>query len=469
LAISRTSLIQQTKAELQRRDFTKFKRALYKNYDHAPHLEALDRALERVSLYAETGGERGTYLLLVEMPPRHGKSLSVSRLYPAWHLGRNPNHRIMLVSYGAELAVKHSRFARAVLSSKPYPFQSVLDAGSHAANAWDIAGHEGGVDAIGVLGGATGKGANILICDDLIKNRSEAESKIIRDRTWDALNDDLLTRLEPGGAVIMFATRWHLDDPQGRMLKLLPSISEPIEHLCFPAIAHERDPLGRAPGDALWPARWPRERLEAIRDRMTDYSWGALYDQAPIAASGGLFKAINLPIIRYVPDCSRIVRFWDLAMSERTGADYTVGVKMGVQHNGRLVVLDVQRKRLEWDEVAPWIAQVALEDGPSVVIGFEQKGYMTRAGKKLATDTRLHNHSVFGYPKDTDKLTNALPFAARVGQQTVDVIEAWWNNDFLDELMSFPQGAHDDQVDAAAGAYEMLGHRPVTVETQRYA
>lgn len=471
--MDRDTLIREANAELRRRDFTEFKRALYRRYAHAPHLEALDRALERVSLYAETGGERGTYLLLVEMPPRHGKSLSVSRFFPPWHLGRNPEHRVMLVSYGADLAVKNSRYARSVVLSKVYrdTFDIELDASSRAANAWDIADSEGGVDAIGVLGGASGKGAHILICDDLIKNRSEAESPTIRDRTWDAINDDLLSRLEPGGAVIMFATRWHQDDPQGRMLKLITHTAQPgpVEHLCFPAIARESDPLGRAPGEALWPARFPASVLRATKDRMTAYSWGALYDQSPIAAEGGLFKAANFTIIHFVPECTQVARYWDLAMSEKTSADFTVGVKMGIQANGREVVLDVQRKQLEWDEVTRWMAEVALKDGPRVTIGFEKKGFMSRAGKALVADKRLHNFSVFGYPKDTDKLTNALPFAARVGQQVVDVVEAHWNDEFLDELMSFPRGANDDQVDAAAGAHEMLGRRPITAETQRWA
>jgi predicted phage terminase large subunit-like protein len=429
---------------------------------HADHLEALDRALERVSLYAETGGQRGTYMLLVEMPPRHGKSLTASKMFPAWHLGRCPEQRVMLVSYGQTLATKNSRAARGVLASKPYGdiFRKVaLDRSSRSVEAWDLEAHEGGTDAMGVLGGATGKGANVLVCDDLLKNRADAESELVRDRTWDALTDDLLTRLEPGGAVVMFATRWQQDDPQGRMLRLVAEKpqSGPVEHLCFRALAGENDPLARAPGEALWPERYPAEALVAIRDRMTAYSWTALYDQSPIAAAGGLFKADNFTVIGFYPLCDQVVRFWDLAMSERTSADYTVGVKMGMQPNGRPAVLDVQRAQKDWDDVPGFMAEVALKDGPGCTIGFEQKGYMSRAGKALVSDERLHGYSVFGYPKDTDKVTNALPFAARVGQKVVDVVQAFWNDEFLDELMSFPRGAHDDQVDAAAGAYEMLG------------
>jgi predicted phage terminase large subunit-like protein len=459
--VPKTQLIEAARSELARRHFTAFKSHLYKRYQHPLHLEHLDAALMGVSRYAATGGAEGIYMLIAEMPPRHGKTLTASRFFPAWHLGNHPDHRIMLVSYGASLAQKNSRAARSLIASERYAalFGVTLDPASRAVDAWDLAHHEGGTDALGVLGGATGKGAHILIADDLIKNRQEAESEIIRNRTWEALQDDLLTRLEPGGAVVMFATRWHLDDPIGRMLRLIAEKppAGPVVHLRFPALAEDGDPLGRAPGAALWPERYPAPVLRAIRDRMTAYSWNALYQQTPIAAAGGMFKAENFTTIRFVPACTQVVRFWDLAMSERTHADYTVGVKMGLQDNGRTVVLDVVRRQLEWDHVPALMADTALADGPEVQVGFEEKGYMSRAGQALAADHRLHHFGIFGYPKDKDKVTNALPFAARVGLKMVDLVEAHWNNDFLDELMSFPLGAHDDQVDAAAGAYEMLG------------
>jgi predicted phage terminase large subunit-like protein len=151
------------------------------------------------------------------------------------------------------------------------------------------------------------------------------------------------------------------------------------------------------------------------------------------------------------------VRFWDLAMSEKTSADYTVGVKMGLQTNGRIVILDVERHQIEWDNVTPLVARVALEDGSDVLIGLEEKGYMSRAVQQLIIDPRLHHYGIWGYPKDKDKLTNALPFAARVGAEMVDIVDSYFTDTFLDEVCSFPLAANDDQVDAASGAYEMLG------------
>lgn len=446
----------------ERDDLTVFKRHVYRRYQHALHLDRLDRALERVTRYTETGGREGTWLLIVATPPRHGKSFTVSQCYPAWHLGRNPDHRIMLVSYGQTLANKNSRFARNIVRSAAYReiFDVELDPSSRAVEGWNIAGHEGGCDALGVLGSATGKGAHILACDDLLKNRQEAESLTIRQRVWDALNDDLLSRLEPGGAVILMATRWHQDDPTGRMLKLLADDAKrsgPVEYLRLPALAEENDPLGRAPGAALWPERYSVADLHAIRERSGPYSWAALYQQRPTPAEGGIFKRAWFdPVIAHLPPITTVVRFWDLAMSARTSADYTVGVKLGLGTDGQVYVLDVARGQIEWGDLTAFLSCVILTDGPRVAQGVEAKGYMSRAVQDLNADPRLHGYAIRGYPVDADKLTRALPVAARLSAGRIHLAAAYWNQAFIEELCAFPTGAHDDQVDALSGAWAML-------------
>lgn len=456
--LSKTDVRGQIQAELARRTLTDYKRHVWKRYQHAPHLDALDRLLEQCSLHAATDGERGIAHAIVEMPPRHGKTTTISRLFPTWHLGKYPEHRVILASYGASLAEKNSRYARNVLMMPRYQavFPGVmLDQASRAANAWDLAApHEGGLDAIGVGGGVTGKGGNIIIVDDPVKSRAEAESETYREKVWDWFTDDLYTRREPGAAVIVVMTRWHMDDLVGRLLNRLPGI---WTRLRMPALAEADDDLERVEGAALWPDRYPLRELMNIHTALGEYSWAALYQQRPVPAEGGLFKRAAFHIVPRAPQCQRAVRYWDLAMSDRTSADYTVGVKLGQTEAGRLVVLDIARAQLDWSSVPAFMAETALHDGSDVPIGFEEKGYMSRAGQELAQDARLHNFSIWGFPKDKDKLTNALPVAARVGQGLVDVVEAHWTWEFIDECCSFPAGEHDDQVDAFAGAYEMLG------------
>lgn len=363
----------------------------------------------------------------------------------------------MLVSYGATLAEKNSRAARNLLISPVYRsvFPDInIAPDSKAVDAWNIAEHEGGVDALGIGGGATGKGAHVLIIDDPHKDRAEVESEVMREKVWDAYGDDLYTRLEPGGAIIVMATRWHQDDLIGRLLT-----NEPNEwhRLRLPALAEEKDTLGRAVGEALWEARYPRVVLLKTEQLRGAYTWNSLYQQRPSPAEGGLFKRAKFNIINDAPaDIIRRVRFWDLALSERTSADYTVGVEMGITAQGCLVVLDVKRFQKEWDDVVPEIAKVAVADTNKKQIGVETAFFQSRAVKKLLVRPELHMHSVRGYKPDTDKFTRALPFAARVGEDMVDVLRRSWTESYIEEMTMFPNATHDDQVDASSGAYLML-------------
>ena len=440
-----------------RRDLTTYKRLMYRQYAHAPHLDALDKALMSVTRYVETGGKAGTGRLIVEMPPRHGKTLTVSRMYPTWHLGRNPDSRVMLVSYGATLAQKNSRMARNLIAAPRYrdTFGVSLDPGSRAADAWDLQGHEGGCDAMGITGAATGKGAHVLVIDDPIKSRAEAESEVYRDNVWDAYSVDLYTRLEPGGAVVVMMTRWHQDDLIGRLLRDEP---EGWERLRLPAFAEADDPLGRTEGDALWPYRYPQDVLTQARRTLGEYNWSALYQQNPTPAEGGIFKRKWFePLMTFTPEIVRAVRYWDMAMSEKTSADYTVGVKIGQATDGHYYVLDVARRQIEWGDLTDWIASVMLTDGASVAQGLEEKGYMSRAIKELNADPRLHGYEIWGYPVDKDKLTRALPVAAKSAAGLIHITESHWTRAFIDEVCAFPNGMHDDQVDAFAGAWTMIG------------
>lgn len=415
----------------------------------------------QVVRHIETGGKEGIAFLVSEMPPRHGKTLNIGRFLTSWFLGRNPDYRVMYVSYGATLANKSSRLSRNLMAAPMYKavFPGVeVDPRSSAADAWNIYNHEGGMDAMGVLGGATGKGAHLLIADDLIKNREEAESEVIREKTWDAFVDDLLTRLEPGGAVILNATRWHQDDPIGRALKILERIyGNRFARLRFPAIAEENDILGRQVGEALWPKRYPIDTLRRIEQTMGSYSFSALYQQNPVPAEGGIFKRAWFHPVDSLPRIVHTVRYWDLAMSEKTTADYTVGVKLGQGEDGHFYIMDVARFQKEWGDVVPEIARVCMEDGANVVIGIEEAGFMSRAVQELNSDPRLHGYALFGYPVDKDKVTRALPFAARLSAGNVSILNTHWTQDYLDEMCSFPNGAHDDCVDASSGAWAMIG------------
>lgn len=369
--------------------------------------------------------------------------------------------RVILASYGMTLAQKNSRFARNVIQSRAftdfYPHIS-LAADSKAADAWDLSGHEGGMDAVGVGAGITGKGGHLIIIDDPVKSREEAESDVYREKTWDWYTDDIYSRREPGAAIIVIMTRWHQDDLVGRLLKAEP---DKWTVLSLPAIAEENDSLGRDVGTALWPERFPVHVLRDIEKTMGGYSWSALYQQRPVPAEGGIFKRAWFHLVDSLPRMVHMVRYWDLAMSEKTTADYTVGVKLGQGEDGHFYIMDVARFQKEWGDVVPEIACVCMADCGNVVVGLEEKGFMSRAVQELNSDPRLHGYALFGYPVDKDKVTRSLPFAACLSAGTVSILNTHWTDDYLDEMCSFPKGANDDQVDASSGAWTMIGDSTV--------
>ena len=258
-----------------------------------------------------------------------------------------------------------------------------------------------------------------------------------------------------------------MDDLIGRVIKNegLVENGGAWERLRLPAIAEVNDPLGRAEGEALWPWRYPIEVLRDRESKMGPYSWAAMFQQNPVPAEGGIFKrAWFEPFIDIAPQIVSAARYWDLAMSEKTTADFTVGVKIGQAVDGHFYVLDVVRARIDWGDLVKFMADVILADGSDVVQGIEEKGYMSRAVQELNADARLHHHQIWGYPVDTDKVTRALPFAAKLAAGTVHVLNAHWTQAYVDELLSFPNAAYDDQVDASSGVWGMIGDELTVID-----
>lgn len=439
---------------------TEFKRLTLPDYQHAAHLALLDARLTQVARYVETGGAEGIGRLIVSMPPRHGKTASAVRAFPSWFMGRNPSKNIIMAGYGHSLIVESSRAVRNMLQSPEYKGiypHIALAADANQMDAFDTT-LGGKLRAMGVGGAVTGKGAHLLIVDDPIKRRQEAESATIRNSIWAWFTDDFLSRRDSASAaVVVVMTRWHTDDLIGRILLNYP---DEYEYLRLPALAESDDPLGREEGAALWSERYPATYFDTWRN--LPYTFAGLYQQRPVPSEGGLFKRAKFDdgMMDSEPsDIVRRARYWDLAMSSKTSADYTVGALMGQTADGRIVVLDVVRRQIEWDNVPQLIVETALRDGRGVSIGIEAAFYQTSAVKKVLSRAELHGFSVRGYAPDKDKFTRALPFADRVGAGVVTVMRRAWSEAFISELCSFPNGDHDDQVDAAAGSYLMLGER----------
>jgi predicted phage terminase large subunit-like protein len=424
---------------------------MFPAYQPAPHHRLLAEKLEAV--------ERGDIdRLMVFMPPRGGKSELVSVRFPAWYLGRHPDNRVIGTSYAARLAERFSGQARNQLEDPRWPFAVTLADDTASKAAWDIAGHRGGYIAAGVGGPITGSGAHVLIIDDPVKNQEEADSPAYRESVWDWYTSTAYTRLEPGGAVILVMTRWHEDDLAGHLLNEAKEGGDQWEVVRLPARAEDDDALGRQPGEALWPERFPVERLERIRAAIGARAWNALYQQRPTSEEGALFKRQWFQVVDSAPAGLRWVRYWDLAASTKTSADYTASAAVALAEDGTLFIRDMVRGRWEWPDAKRVIRQSMLADaGVEHIV--EEALHGLAALQDLRRDPALVSIPLRGVRVTTDKVSRAHSWSARAESGKVALVRGAWVNDFLHEVCSFPNGAHDDQVDTVSGGVEALARR----------
>ena len=265
-------------------------------------------------------------------------------------------------------------------------------------------------------------------------------------------------------------TRWHEDDLGGR---ILTTQRDNWRVVSLPATAIENDPIGRQPGELLWEGDpdWPY--AAELRQQKANYEatgamrdWNALFEQDPRPGDGGIFQAKNLVIQDYPTAGAKIVRAWDFAATEQTGTrdpDWTVGVKMQREENGRYTVLDVVRFRGGPDEVERRLKQVTYEDGKSVRVSLPQDPGQAGKSQILYFTRLLAGYAVASSPETGDKATRAMPFAAQVNVGNVSILRAAWNAAYADELGGFPAATKDDQVDASSRAFNTLVSAPAPI------
>lgn len=409
--------------------------------------------------------------LMIYMPPRHGKSQLTSQYFPAWYLGHHPDNRVILTSYEADFAASWGWKARNTFEEfAPEIFGHSVRSDSSARNRWDIVGHPGGMNTAGVGGAITGKGADLLIIDDPVKNAEDANSELKRDKAWDWYQSTAYTRLEPEAAIILIMTRWHQEDLGGLLLKEMDAGGEGWEILEFPAIAEEDDILKRKVGDPLWKERYPTESLNRIQGTLSAYWWAAMYQQSPYSRTGGMFKRQDWIIADGGAKGDK-VRFWDLAATEAKQGkdpDWTVGCLMSALR-GQYWIQDIIRVQAEAAEVERIISQAAQLDGKETLIFMEQEG--GASGKSLISHYArniLKGYAFEGISSTGSKPVRAQPLASAVANGNVHLQAAAWNTSFLEEAEQFPtMKTHDDQVDAASQAFNILNNKKPPVVTPR--
>lgn len=409
-----------------------------------PHQLLIYNHLERI-----TSGK--TNRLMIFMPPRHSKSETVTVRYTAWRLIREPKIHVILGSYNQRLANRFSRKIRRITEAN-----IPLSKDRKAVDEWETK-LGGGLCSVGVGSGVTGYGAQLIVIDDPVKNRAEAESRAFRESTWDWFNDDIYTRLEPGGTIILIQTRWHEDDLAGRLLKEMAEGGEHWEVLSLPALAEsDDDPLGRAQDEALCPERYGVEDLLRIKRKLGSYAFSALYQQRPIPREGGLFKRKWFTrIVDKAPEGLRWCRGYDLAISTKTSADHTASFRCALDENGDMYIADGFRGRLAYPEQYKYVTERLVSE-KNTSHGIEQALHGLALLQDLRRDKRLSRYALKGIRADTDKYTRALAWANRAEAGQVVLVRGPWIADFLEEVCRFPDSKHDDQVDAVSLAVRMI-------------
>lgn len=439
-----------------------FTARMFPKYQTAAHILTLVDALEWA---AATPDAR----LIVTMPPRHSKSLHVSENFPAWFLGRNPDKRVIAASHTQELANTFSRRVRNKIASDRYPFPGVTIAGDKAAvKAWDIEGRQGGYYAVGVGGSPTGIGADLLIIDDPIKNQADADSETMREALWEWYTATIRTRLEPGGSIVVTATRWHSDDLTGRLLEAEKNGGEQWRHLHMPAIDEET-------GEALWPERWNVDRLRTLQAAVGPRVWTAQYQGRPTVPEGEVLKTkwwrfwrpagstlepvkikladgsyMDAPVVDLPSAFDAQIQSWDMTFKDTKSGSFVVG-QVWAREKARKFLLDQTRDRYNFPQSVAAIRSLTAKWPTTREKLVEDKAN----GPAVVSTLRAEIPGLIEVSPEGGKeaRANAVAWTIEAGDVYLPHPSLCpWVWDFIIECAGFPLGKNDDQVDAMSQA-----------------
>ena len=406
--------------------------------------------------------------LVLQAPPQHGKTQQITD-FIAWVAGKNPNLKTIFTSYSDDLGTGVNSALQRIMMGEEY--RSIF-ANTRLAATGSTETSDGRwkrhstlleyVDAIGsfrnttVNGPINGQGLDLGVVDDPIKGRAEAQSKTVRDKTWQWFTDDFFGRFSDYAGFLMIMTRWHLEDPAGQWIEHFPH----TKVLRYPAIAEQDEPYRRK-GVPLFPELKTLEFLNMRRKTLTQASWESIYQQRPIAAGGDTFPIDRFKVVTSFDrsNVRRSIRYVDKAATEDGGA-YTAAVLVHDMKDGTTVVDDVIRGQWKALDREKRVMQAALRDreacGGKYQLWFEQEP--GSGGKESAEDSirRFRGFQVFADKVTGDKEERAQPYAAQVQAGMVSIKAAEWNGPFFDEHETYPNGKFMDQVDATAGAFNKL-------------
>lgn len=432
-----------------------------------PHLQHL----EDIALDAVT--DLQLRFVAVSAPPRHGKTWLLGRLLPLWYIGHNPEHQVIYASYGEDRSANEGLWVRQRMEKYGRDlFNLEVDKSQARKTQWKLQGHNGGMLAVGRGGPILGEPGHLIVVDDLFKGPQDAASPATRKMVKEWFSGVLRARLEPGGTIIVFFQRWAVDDLIGDLQEITAVegySGDQWEFVNLPALAEAppdapddwRDEIGRADGEALWPERYSRSTLLNLRGNNV-VTFGTVYQGNPRPASGGWFpeaKWAHRPWSEIsATKMKRTVRVWDLAAT-KDGGDFTVGMKLAVDEQDNLYVLDVWRAKEDPETVEAKVRSTAELDGNHVTVLIEQE---RQGSGKTVLDVyrrRLLGYTLKPANPDGKKAERAKPANEYQGMGRCILPERAdfdWVEPFIRELGAFEHQKVDDQVDAFAYGFREL-------------
>lgn len=444
-------------------DFLAFIAHIDTTYKFGSHLKRLGNLLMQI----EDGAKDR---IAVSMPPRFGKSQMISIYYPAWYLGKHPDHKVIMASHTADLAVDMARKVRNLMQSELYQevFPNVkIAADAKAAGKWNTS-RGGEFFATGVGGALAGRGSHLAIVDDPLSEQDlKAGNTASLDVVYEWFRAGLRTRLMPGGKIAILHTRWHQRDLIGRLTKdaALNPDADQYEIFEFPAILEYPNPTAdpesqeydpEAPSvlqKSLWPEQWTLESLLRTKASMPAWQWNAQYQQSPTAQEAAIIKRDDIKWWpkEDPPSVDYTVQSWDTALTTKDRSDYSVCQTWGVWKNedgvDNVILLNSVRGKYEFPELKRMALQQYKDWKPDTVI-VETKA----SGQPLVDEMRRSGIYVqeFSPGKGQDKLARVNSISDMFTSGQVWFPETWWASEVVDELLAFPAGEHDDAVDACS-------------------
>ena len=397
----------------------------------------------KVQTFVETYTGNPYDILVISCPPQHGKSLTVTETFPSYYIGKNPDKRCIIACYNDDFAGKFGRRNKAKIDEFALPIFNVkLKKASD--RDMEVQGHDGGIITRGIMSGITGNAGDLILIDDPVKNRQEADSQVYRDRLWEEWENSIMTRTQAGTKIILIQTRWHEDDLAGRVI----AREKYVEVVNIPVEAEENDILGRPVGDALCPEigkdnKWLQDFKQRYQEGKR--AWNALYMGRPTSAEGNIFKREWWKYYTKLPEKLPLIGISvDATFKDSDTSDF-VAIEVWGKLNGDYYLLDLIKKRMDFPDTLKAIRHMASKYPQKHSILVEDKAN----GSAIISMLRHEIEGIIPITPQESKVARANAITGIVEGGNVYLPEyADFTGEFVEEFASFPNGAHDDLVDA---------------------